>query len=320
LSKLNQLTEQFSHDHGISFGESANLLAEAYASGGVEGGLGVGVGKTNAGVELGAGAKRESNSTDSMTHNSLYQDAKQFVAQEGFSEQMGHAINAFENHQVHTGAESSNRLADQISHSLEETSQHRSEMQAHFQQSDNYRQMAQRAGEDSVNINTNASQAFFESYMQSSHQDAREAEKLFTEHPEEAQAIVKSFGERYTHKLERDWSHGMPASKEVLSQDYAREKSHIPGEASITQSFDKTHKDYQAIENNMEKKIGITDQAITQNTERQIADRGKAMTEQGKNIPKEGEAFKKTIQDKDKTQRKNVFRGLLSIQTDKENE
>jgi hypothetical protein len=112
----------------------------------------------------------------------------------------------------------------------------------------------------------------------------------------------------------------MSEGRGAIASDYAQEKSHIPGETGITQSFEKAHDGYQAIEKNMDKKIGIKDQAITQNTESQIADREKAMTEQGKNIPKEGKAFKKAIQDKDKTQRKNVFRGLLNIPTDKENE
>jgi conjugal transfer mating pair stabilization protein TraG len=162
INNVHRLTNQFAHNHNMSYGEASSVLgsayAEAHAGGNVGGPLAKAVG-LNAGAS--AGYKRSSDNTESINNSAVYSDARNFVSESGFSSSVNTVQNAIHDQSLRTSNEAGDRLLNNIGSSLDNAQALRNEATSSFQQAQSYRESATLAEENSVNINSNASQVVY---------------------------------------------------------------------------------------------------------------------------------------------------------------
>lgn len=233
LNQVHQLTDQFAHNHQVSFDEAASVLSRAYAQGSASASLGgkVGVGGS---LGVGIGGERSASNTDSHSQQALYQEALNYTHTSGYGEDMSQVMNAFQNHQVQTSGDESSRFASHLGNTLEHLENERSEATASFQKADSYRQMASLAEEESVTINSQGNQVFFEWLAEQPNPNgggtlgARGAETMMTQHPEVAEQYAKTFSAHYSEHLATDWAHHLPETGSAVEGMYGDMSKTLP--------------------------------------------------------------------------------------------
>ena len=143
-----QLTDRFAQDHKISFGDAAKVLSSAYGE--VSGGVGIQAERflpVKAGGSI--GGRTGADQSSSVDKSSLYDAAKSYVKDSGYSQNVDVVERAARDKQFRTNSEEGNRLVDNMGASYDQAISYRAESTNSLQKADSYRRSASEAEEHS---------------------------------------------------------------------------------------------------------------------------------------------------------------------------
>lgn len=228
VNNVHQLTDRFAKEHNISYDQANRFLQAGYISGQLSGKIssdqsfegkllekitGSSVGASG---EIGIRAETNHQSGTEMRH--LFNEAKSFAQDSGYSHNVDTAVRAMQEHSFRAGSESGQRLMDSMGSSLDQASSARQEMSSSLQQSESYRRTATLAEENSVSMNSNASQPFAEWMANqpgtngSGHMGMSHAADIMAHQPELAQSYANRFSQEYASQVASGWNQGLPSS------------------------------------------------------------------------------------------------------------
>jgi conjugal transfer mating pair stabilization protein TraG len=247
VGTIQRITQEFAERNGLTYAEGSQVLAQTYAAAGVAGSIGAGLGSSEGGKalsgHLNANARfqysRSSTDTLSTNADTVYTDAQNVIADSNYSSAVDSALRATQDSNFRSSSEEGQRLATGLSASLDKTQQARQDMTSNLQQSEGFRQIASHAQENAVNINSNASQAFFNGMREwMAEQPGTNGkgtlglgafEKMQVNDPEGFAGYAKQYAEKYNAGVSHVSS---PAS---VSGTHARQSQSIPSSGSLEQ-------------------------------------------------------------------------------------
>ena len=265
INNVHQLTERFAKEHNLSYDQADRTLNAAYISGNVSGRISSDAsfeGKilekitgSSVGASAETGLRREINHQSGSDMRQLLSEAKSFSADNGYSHNMDIAVRASQEHSFRSGSESGQRMVDSMGSSFDHASSERQDISSNLQKSESFRQTASLAQENSVSMNSNASQVFLEWIANqpgtngSGHMGMRAAEHIMSHEPELSQMYANQFSEGYANKVASGWNHGMPDSASAITGGASTNNSSVPSHVqSDYSSFDRDVKNKGATE------------------------------------------------------------------------
>jgi len=237
-----QLTERFAHDHKISFGDAAKVLSSAYGE--VSGGVGTPGGKmlpVHAGGSI--GTRHGADHVSSYDNSKLYDHAKSFVRDSGYSHNIDVVERAARDKQLRTNSEEGNRLVENMGASYDKAESHRAESMSSLQKAESYRQAANVAEEHAADYRLIMDQKLAEYIANQPHPDG---DKIGYKHLAEVARDPALMG-RYIDRFVQDnidsfvpsqVRAGLPHSTSEVVQSYQNNNQHIHGTSTIEEKYD----------------------------------------------------------------------------------
>lgn len=269
--KAMQLTDRFAQDHKISFGESAKVLSSAYAD--ISAGLGTpGGGMSPVRIGGSVGGRHGADHASSYDNSSLYDAAKSFVKDSGYSHNVDVVERAARDKQFRINSEEGNRLADNMGASYDKAQSFRAESVNSLQKAESYRQTANEASENSTNYRMTMDQKLAEYIANQAHPDGSGVIGMsrlsdITSDP----ALMGRYVDRFVQEninsfMPSKMQHAIPASQEAVTQSFENNNQHIRGEKSIQGQYDS---DKRFISNKATEK-GISSHIVNSSTKQQV--------------------------------------------------
>ena len=198
LSRLNNLTEKFAQDNGISKDASSQLLAKATAS--VSGGFGFEV--FGSGVSARGTVEGATQVQDTDAERKSWSAAKDFVEQNNFQDALNKGSQAVRDMKHSDMSDEGKRLAQGINASYDKSNTYREESGKSLQRSKAYSEMASDVHRNSTSINSNANQEYAQWLRQQSLPNSKgpmgvhEAEVIMSSRPDMERQYQQRFVEQ----------------------------------------------------------------------------------------------------------------------------
>jgi hypothetical protein len=314
LKTMDQLTERFAHEHGISKIDARRNLVSAYAEGHLSAGVGLNTNKPLEGkllsmlagvsgqVRVGGriGAKGEHDHTTTHQNQELSNAAKQFVHDTHFDKSVDTALRAVHDRNFRTGNEAGQRLVNNIGSSFDQAEQYRHDVNTQFQRAESYRNAASFAKENSIAINNTASQPFMNWMVQQSAPGSNgpmgynSAEYILNNRPDLAQSYAESFSKAEANNLMRNFSKNSgDTNASQIATNYMHQSLGVPGQATIGNSEHTNHEviSTAALQEGLGKDDFVDFSAKTE-VQHKIDDNNLSMKSQSSNLLSNGDALK----------------------------
>ncbi|GEM_PF-1328124 len=259
FNKVKGITNDLSNRLNISTDEAANLAASIYADGkaGLSGSIGASVGKSSGGdgfspIQVGAKASADFSLSGSLggsrtaTHNSsthqgnLYSEAKAFLDNEHYSENVDTIARAAQDKSLRTNNEEGNRLVDSMAASFDTAESYRQDMQSNLQQADTYRINASKAEEYASRVGIAGQQELTEFIAKQPNRDgvgtlgtSSVAAVMHT--PELRDKYINQFMKEHFDGLEKPGQHHLPSSSQAVEKIYHQNNQSIKDDNVIHQ-------------------------------------------------------------------------------------
>lgn len=234
---VREITQKFANEHHISYGEAANVLSRAY----IEGKGGAGGGTFGLKFDGVAGGGREAQHRQQTETSSMYSNAQDFIRNTNYANDVETALRATRDQSLHVTNDEGRRLVQNVGASFDQANTWRREAANNFQSAEGYRNIATQAQENSVSVDVNANQAFYE-YLSSQpgtngkgHMGANGAAVILRD-PELAQHYANGFASQYIHSQLSNWSGDMPHSAQGVQSIYQTNNQHISSPASVKEN------------------------------------------------------------------------------------
>lgn len=241
ISHIQRATQDFADRHHISYGEAANVLANAHIAG--QASIGVGTGKAlspvNIGGSVSGGLSKTAGHTSSTDQGALFSEAQSYIKDQHYSENVDIVKRAVKDQTLRTNSEAGNRLVNNASASFDKAESFRHDMQSHLSQADSAREMASLVAEKADTINVNSNQAFADWLINQPGTDGRGrlgyrgAERL-KQDPEGMMHYARQFTEQHQSALSSNWQHNLPSTKGEITQSYHSQQQSIPKEPTVS--------------------------------------------------------------------------------------
>lgn len=258
FGEVKRITQDFADRHHLSYNESANVLSSVYADGkaGISGNFGVSGGSKgfgpSGGVEVSAsgtiGKSRTAAHNNSTDQGALYSDAKDFLKDSHYSENVDVISRAAQDKSLRINNETGSRLVDNMGSSFEHAEGYRHDVQSSLQQAESYRKQASKVEEDAFRIDTVGNQELVNWIANQPGTDGRGKLTLdsvphIMKDPELRSHYLKGFAENYKADLEKDWNHGLSGSSQAIQHSYEKNNKKVPDAAKIQSSYntDRAH-------------------------------------------------------------------------------
>jgi conjugal transfer mating pair stabilization protein TraG len=245
LNKVQDLTQQFSQKHDISYDHAKEILTRANAGLGVSvganasgGSSGGGVG-SSAGLKAEAGVERIITNNDTAKEQKLYSYAEDYVKKTGYSESIDFVQRAAIDRSLHTTNEKGARLVESMTGSFEKASHLRKESETHFQEAEGYRRAASYSQEHGIQIRENANQEFVKFVTTQPNvmrgggtMSAQNVLNLISRDSEFRQTALEHFSQNYVKSNLSNWNQGMASSQQAIKHTYQNNASSISSQGN----------------------------------------------------------------------------------------
>jgi conjugal transfer mating pair stabilization protein TraG len=304
FGEVKRITQDFADRHHISYNEAANVLSSVYADGkaGISGSFGYSAGSKEMGpsgriegsLSATAGISRTAGHNNSTDKGSLYSDAKDFLKDSHYSENVDVISRAAQDKSLRINNETGSRLADNMGSSFEHAEGYRHDMQSSLQQAESYRKQASRVEEDAVRIDTVGNNELTNWIANQPGSDGKgklglDSVRHIMKDPVLRDHYLKDFAESYKANLEKDWNHGLSNSEHAVQNSYRNNNKHIPDASKIIST---NHADHAQMEERA-RISGLTpnhfiDDSIKPKTESMINNSSADVTKKNREINKIG--------------------------------
>lgn len=319
FGEVQKVTQDFADRHHISYNEAANVLSSVYADGkaGIGGSVGASAGirgmGASGGIDLSAsgtlGGSRTAGHNNSTDKGSLYSDAKDFLKDSHYSENVDIISRAAQDKSLRINNEAGSKLVDNMGSSFEHAEGFRRDMQSSLQQAESYREQANKAEEDAVRIDTVGNQEFVNWVANQPGSDGTgklgtDSVRHIMHEPELRDKYLKSFAENYKKEIENKWSHGLPHSSQAIQKTYHENNKHIPNSSKI-QNTNKT--EHQQMEERA-RTSGLTpnhliDYSAKKQTEEIIKNNAEEVYKSHQSINKDGNVIQQKVENEKSRER-----------------
>jgi conjugal transfer mating pair stabilization protein TraG len=261
-----QLTERFAEDHKISFGDAAKVLSSAHAN------VSAGIGTRGVGIGASVGGRRGADHIASYDNSHLYDAAKSYIRDSGYSHNVDIVERAARDKQLRINNEEGNRLAKNMGASFDKAESYRAESINSLQQAESYRQTANEVSENSMNYRTTMDQQLAEYIANQPHPDGSGAitmsrlSDITSNHALMGRYVDRFVQENINSFMPSKMQSGLPNSSQQVVQTFKNNSQHIHSEKSIQDHY---NSDKQYISNQAMKK-GISPRAIDYSTKQQV--------------------------------------------------
>lgn len=298
-----QLTERFAHDHKISFGQAAKVLSSAYGefSGGV-GTPGGGMSPVKVGGSL--GGRHGADHSSSYDNATLYDEAKSFVRDSGYSHNVDVVERAARDKQLRTNSETGNRLVENMGASYDKAESFRAESISSLQKAESYRQAANVAEEHSANYRMTMDQKLAE-YIANQPMPDGNGKIGFQQHLAEIArdpALMSRFVDRFVQDnidsfMPSQAHTGLPHSEREVAQSFQNNNQHVRGADAIKAQYDAEQR---LISNHAAGKgfsSSIVDYSTRQKVDHEIRKDKQEVDDRHAGTEQEGQGYEKRYQD-----------------------
>lgn len=224
INKVQQLTQRFANDHHMSYGDAARVLS--HVAGDLRAGIAASspsLGKNIFSVQGSGGisARREADHSTSSDDRKLYSEAKDYIENSGYSQSVDVVERAVHDKSLKINDDQGERLLNNMNASYDKAQSAKHDMMQSIQETQSYRQLAQQAEDQALNINSNLSQVFMDWLSNQpgtngkGHMGTAMAENMFVHHPELAKHYAEQFGQQYTKNLIQHQQH-LPTSQQAV--------------------------------------------------------------------------------------------------------
>jgi len=288
INQVKQLTERFAHDHQMSYGEAARVLSSV--SGDIRAGI-------TTPLSFNASGRREADHTASTDDRKLYSEAKDYVQNSGYSKHLDTVERAVHDKSLKINDDEGARFLNNLNTSLDKSTSAKYDMMQSQQETQSYRELAQKAEEGSLSISSNMGQVFTEWLATQKgtdgrgHMGAQMAENIFVHHPEIAQQYAKDFAKQYTKNLIQHSNAHLPSAYEDIrqkgignNQENEVSSHYHQGEQSIQTKSAQHHLNVPL------------DESLKQETNNKIHQTQEAIQQNALEIEKKGEVQKNNVQ------------------------
>lgn len=241
VSHIQRITQDFANRHGISYGESASLLANAHIAGQVSMGMGTerGFSPVSIGGSISGGLSRTVGHTSATDKNTLFSEAQNYARDNHYSENMDRVERAVRDHHFRTNNEEGNRLVQNASASFDKAESLREEIQSSLSQAKSAREMASWVAEKADSINVNTNQAFADWLINQPGTDGRGrlgyrgAERL-KQDPEAMMHYAHQYAEQHQSTVLSHWQGNLASTQKEVEKEYQMHRQQGVNEAFVS--------------------------------------------------------------------------------------
>lgn len=317
ISNIQRMTEDFATRHHISYGESANLLANAHVSG--QASIGVGTGEKILPVSVGGsasgGMSRTAGHNSSTDKSALFSEAQSYAKDNHYSENVDVVQRAVQDHSLRTNSEEGNRLVDNASASFDKAESFRRDRQSNLSQAESAREMASKVEEKADSINVNANQAFAEWLVNQPGTDGkgrlgyRGAERL-KQDTDGMMHYARQYAEQHQSTMTSHWQRNLAATKGEITHRYQAEQQHIPDQSTIEthRSINKSDIENRAHHQGLVPEH-VIDHSAKQQAENLLNDNQRKVSDGKKDIAHQGKVETKKVKDERSRDRHGTLLG-----------
>lgn len=224
LTKLNNLTEKFAEDHGISKSKAADLIAKVSTSAS----MGFGFNVFGNGAESRVSVDGAAQATGNYTDRDAWNSAQDFVKQNGIQDLLSQGSQAVRDMRVNDMSDEGQRLAQGVSGAYDKSQNYREEAGKNLQRSQDFSRMASDTRANSVSINEDASQRYVSWLKDQSLPNSKGPMGI-----KEAETILSSRPE-----LNRDYQRGFVDQEAKSMQSYIQSGSGPKSMADVGNRYD----------------------------------------------------------------------------------
>jgi hypothetical protein len=295
-----QLTEKFASDHKIGFGEAAKVLSSAYAD--LSAGVGTGMSVLPFRANASGGVRRGADHSSSYDKSSLYDEAKSFVKDSGYAENVDVVERAAHDKQLRTNNEESTRVAENMSTSFDKAESYRTESISSMQKAESYRQASNEAEEHVVGYRQTMDQKLAEYIARQPHPDGSGAITMsrlsdVTSNP----ALLNRYAERFVQDNVNEFMpkhhSALPSSAKAVSHTFDQNNKAIGGLERINDDYARDKRTVQDHVKHSNLSQSHVDHSIGQKTEQKIADTKQDVQAKRIDITQEGQVAEAEYRD-----------------------
>jgi hypothetical protein len=237
-----KIVHDYASRHHISDHEAANVLGSAYLDERASVSLGAKVFGTGIGGSVSGGRSTSATHTSGTDKGANYSDAQSYLKDTNYAKNVDVISRAAKDHSLRFNNDEANRLVNSMGASFEKADSARSDMQSHYQEAESARLNASRVEEHAATIQVNAAQEYnrwIENQPGTNghgKMGARSIEAI-NKDPHLSEYYANQFIEQYKSKLDSNWNHGMPTSKEGIHKIALANNQKVPTNASIDGTY-----------------------------------------------------------------------------------
>lgn len=320
LNSLDQHNETITHDHNASESASKNRTENGGVGAQISGGISAG----------GIGGSVSANANVNWGHSLNQSEQHSYAQNEAFLHNTGHSrsvdtiLRDVQEGNYRASTEEGQRLAENISASLDRAHQEQTQAAAQFQQAETYRQIASVAEENAVSINSNATQEFM-THLQHSGRSMRDIEQTMVNHPEQAQAIADEFTRGKAQTFIRNFQKQAGSSEAKIKQtdhdnDQTLKTQHKPSDPETLYHADQALITEKAHAQGLNKDT-LIDKKPAQEVGRLIMEKSREVADRGKKVQREKEEVgQKVDKNQERVRDETGFAGSNFNKLNKEND
>lgn len=325
IGQIQKMTQDFADRHHISYGDAANLLANAYISGQAQGSFGVGTGrdalplKIGGSISAGGGMSRTAGHNSSTDKGALFSEAESYVKDHHYSENMDTVQRAMKDHSLRTSSEEGDRLVENASSSFDKAESYRRDMQRNLSEAESARDMASLVEEKADSINVNSNQAFVEWFINQPGTDGkgrlgyRGAERI-SHDPNAMMFYARQYAEQHKPAVTSNWQHDLASKKDEIIHIHHSKQQNLPNQSKVQSHHSLTNDDihHQANQKGLSPNH-VIDHSSVQQTEELLKNNQSAIANEKTKITDEAEAEKTKVNNESKRERHgNLFKDMWS--------
>lgn len=242
MSNIQRMNQDFADRHHLSYGQAANVLANAAISG--QSSFSIGKGESGGvlpvsfGGSISGGLSRTGGHSQSTDQSSVFSEAQSYVKDHHYAENVDVVKRAVQDRSLRTNNEEGNRLVESAAASFDRAASFRHDMQSNLSHAESARGMASRVEEKADSINVNANQAFTEWLINQPGTNGtgrlgyRGVEHLKNQ-PDEMMHYAKSYADLHQSSITSNWQRNFPATEGEIAKRYAAYQEGLPQEADV---------------------------------------------------------------------------------------
>jgi conjugal transfer mating pair stabilization protein TraG len=291
------IIQDYATKHGISNSDSANVLANAYVDSKLSVSTGFDSGSTLGGkaLELATGWKgvsatasgsggysRTAGHTSSVSNAHDYSDAKSYVANSGYSNNVSVIERAAHDHSLKMSSDKGGRLSSDMSASFDKAESARNDMQSSYNIAQSAREHASYAVEQADSINMNGGQKLKEWIMNQPGTNGKgrmgyDGAEAILKDPEATKPYASRFMEQYKHEIESNYqsmsqAHHLTSTQSGIHHQYEANNHQIKGNSAVQSAYASDQSRItQSAEATGLRQENLIDYSIKDKTEHQIA-------------------------------------------------